>query len=218
MPILITLAVRNPTMFVMIVATLVFSISLHEYFHARCALLMGDSTAADAGHLTLNPFRQMGLISIVMLLLAGIAWGAVPVDPVRLRSRHSWGPLVTALAGPAANLLLALIAWCLFGWLAQIPATESNHLILSNALSLIVILGCYNIVLMLFNLIPAPGLDGWNVLCWLFPRITLKSSPSVLRQSTRQRQSTISATPSEISQIHCDQQPNPTTITKISTL
>ena len=120
MPIFLSLAKNNPTAFILIVVTLVFSISLHEYFHARCALWMGDSTAADAGHLTLNPFRQMGWISLVMLLVAGIAWGAVPVDPVRLRSRHSWGPLATALAGPAANLLLAVVAWCLFGFLAAL--------------------------------------------------------------------------------------------------
>lgn len=181
MPIFLSLAKSNPTMFVMIVATLVFSISLHEYFHARCALWMGDSTAADTGHLTLNPFRQMGWISLVMLLVAGIAWGAVPVDPVRLRSRHSWGPLATALAGPAANLLLAVIAWCLFGCMAAlVPVTESNRPILFNALSLLAVLGCYNIVLLLFNLIPAPGLDGWNVLCWLFPRI-VKVSSEVLK-------------------------------------
>jgi len=178
MQLFISLAKTNPTMFVMVVVTLVFSISLHEYFHARCALWMGDPTAADAGHLTLNPFRQMGWISLVMLLVAGIAWGSVPVDPVRLRSRHSWGPLVTALAGPAANLLLALIAWCLFGLLTLAP-TESNRLILSNALMLLATLGCYNIVLMLFNLIPAPGLDGWNVLCWLFPRIVTVSSEAL---------------------------------------
>ena len=176
MPIFLSLAKNNPTAFFLIAATLVFSISLHEYFHARCALWMGDPTAADAGHLTLNPLRQMGWISLVMLLVAGIAWGSVPVDPVRLRSRHSWGPLVTALAGPAANLLLAVIAWCLFGWLALMPYTESSRPILSNALSLVVVLGCYNIVLLLFNLIPAPGLDGWNVLCWFFPRIVRVSS------------------------------------------
>ena len=179
MPIFLSLAKNNPTAFVLIAATLVFSISLHEYFHARCALWMGDSTAADAGHLTLNPLRQMGWISLVMLLVAGIAWGSVPVNPTRLRSRHSWGPLVTALAGPAANLLLALIAWCLFGWLAQTPVTESNRSILSNALSLLAVMGCYNIVLMLFNLIPAPGLDGWNVLCALFPRIVTVSSEAL---------------------------------------
>ena len=179
MPIFLSLARNNFTAFILIAATLVFSISLHEYFHARCALWMGDSTAADAGHLTLNPLRQMGWISLVMLLVAGIAWGSVPVDPVRLRSRHSWGPLVTALAGPAANLLLAAVAWCLFGWLAQTPVTASNRLILSNALKLLAVLGCYNIVLMLFNLIPAPGLDGWNVLSWLFPRIARVSSEMI---------------------------------------
>ena len=86
---------------------------------------------------------------------------------------------MTALAGPAANLLLALIAWCLFGWLAQMPVTESNRPVLSNALSLLAVLGCYNIVLLLFNLIPAPGLDGWNVLCWLFPRIVRVSSEAL---------------------------------------
>ena len=52
-------------------------------------------------------------------------------------------------------------------------------MILSNALSLFAVMGCYNIVLMLFNLIPAPGLDGWNVLCSLFPRIVKVSSEAL---------------------------------------
>ena len=105
-----------PQEFFLIALIVVFSICLHEYCHARCALLMGDPTAADRGHLTLNPFRQMGLFSLVMFLVAGIAWGMVPVDPEKARSRYPWGPAAIALAGPAANFALALAGWLLFGF------------------------------------------------------------------------------------------------------
>ena len=60
------------------------SICLHEYFHAQVAFWCGDDTAAHYGHLTLNPLRQMGWISLVMFFILGIAWGMVPVDRRRL--------------------------------------------------------------------------------------------------------------------------------------
>ena len=171
-----------PQEFFLIALIVVFSICLHEYCHARCALMMGDPTAADRGHLTLNPFRQMGVFSLVMFLVAGIAWGMVPVDPQKARSRHSWGPAAIALAGPAANFALALIGWLAFGFFGSRMLRQGHDaqtLMMSNLLLLIFLLGVYNIILLIFNLIPAPGLDGWNVLCSLFPSIGKTSSETL---------------------------------------
>lgn len=81
----------DPVYFFMMSAIVIFSICFHEFSHARMALWMGDSTAADSGHLTLNPLKQMGVISLIMFLILGFAWGAVPVDPQKLRSRCRWG-------------------------------------------------------------------------------------------------------------------------------
>ena len=64
-------AFKDTRMFLMITLVVVFSICLHEFFHAWTALKFGDTTAADRGHLTLNPLRQMGPMSIIMFLLLG---------------------------------------------------------------------------------------------------------------------------------------------------
>ena len=62
--------------------------------------MLGDDTPLETGHLTLNPFRQMGLYSIFMLLFLGIAWGAVPINAGALRKRSKYGELFVTLAGP----------------------------------------------------------------------------------------------------------------------
>ncbi len=178
MGLFITRLWESPSEFFLISLVVIFSICLHEYCHAQCALWMGDSTAADQGHLTLNPLKQMGPVSIIMFLVAGIAWGAVPVNPARLRSRYSWGPLAVSLAGPAANLCLAFLGWCSFGLLAARRLAEEGSISLqeSNVLLLLLLLGVYNIILLIFNLLPAPGLDGWNALTHLFPKLQRTSS------------------------------------------
>ena len=168
----------EPQEFFLIVLVVVFSICLHEFCHAYAALLLGDSTAADRGHLTLNPLKQMGVFSIIMFLFLGIAWGAVPVDEQRLRARTSYGPLLVSLAGPFANFMLALIAYCLFGVLQVVSSGEPGPAMV-NLLLLLFLFGVYNIVLMLLNLIPAPGLDGWAVARVLFPRMADGSSETL---------------------------------------
>ena len=94
----------------------VFSVCLHEYAHARAALWQGDATAAEQGHLTLNPLKQMGPMSLIMLLIIGIAWGAVPVNPGRMRHRYS--DALVSFAGPATNLALFLVSSLLFAFSA----------------------------------------------------------------------------------------------------
>ncbi len=150
----------------MVCLIVVFSVCLHEYFHAQVAVLEGDFTLRD--HLTLNPLKQMGFMSLLMLALIGIAWGSVPVDRSLLRSR--WSMLKISLAGPLANLLLFLISWLLAGVL-NLPKfyRETSEYIM--ILEFIMLFGIYNFVLLAFNLIPAPGLDGWGILSEIFPKM-----------------------------------------------
>ena len=131
------------------------AICLHEYFHAQVALWCGDPTAALQGHLTLNPLKQMGLMSIIMFLFIGIAWGGVPVNPYNLTRR---GRVLTALAGPLMNFVLFLLAILSYPLLALF--TSAPKLLIQY----IFIAGIYNLILMIFNLLPVPGLDGWNIL------------------------------------------------------
>ena len=178
MNLFISLLWNAPQLFWYQVFVVVFSVCLHEYAHARTALFFGDDTAQQTGHLTLNPFKQMGILSIIMFMFLGIAWGAVPVDEQRLRAKTPFGPLLVSLAGPFANFMLALIAYCLFGVL-QVVGPEQPGSAMVNLLLLLFLFGVYNIVLMLLNLIPAPGLDGWAVARVLFPKLADGSSETL---------------------------------------
>lgn len=107
MNLFITQLFEDPQRFFIWLLVVIFSICCHEFMHAWAALKQGDPTAADEGHLTLNPMKQMGPFSLVMLAVCGIAWGRVPVRPWQMRHRHS--DALVSLAGPATNFGLFLI-------------------------------------------------------------------------------------------------------------
>lgn len=149
---------EKPEYFFYVVLAVGFSVCVHEYCHARVALALGDPTAAQLGHLTLNPLKQMGWFSIVMLLILGICWGAVPVNPHLVSPRRR---ALIALAGPLSNLGLFVFSLLLFA------GALAFHLPL--ALSFILILGMMNLVLFFINILPIPGFDGGAVLLAFFP-------------------------------------------------
>ncbi len=168
MNIFITYLFKNPEYFFGTALIVIFSICCHEFCHAWVAMKQGDPTAADHGHLTLNPLKQMGLTSLFMFLFVGLAWGSVPVDHSRLRHRFS-GALVS-FAGPCANLILFVIfsAALAGASLAGLHETVAIRWILQAAVT--------NAVLFLLNMIPIPGFDGWNIITGFFPRLGRTSS------------------------------------------
>ncbi len=154
----------SPWEYVAWVLIVMFSICVHEFAHAWAAVRLGDSTPAELGHLTLDPVRQMGGRSILMLLIFGLAWGAVPFTPRRL---GRGGRLVAALSGPAANLLLMALfavgaAALLRGW---------PNVRVDGAPWLLAYAARANATLALLNLMPLPGLDGWSALESLAPSV-----------------------------------------------
>ena len=136
-----------------------FSICFHEYAHAAIALRVGDDTAAREGHLTLNPLVQMGMRSLIILAVFGIAWGAVPVNLSTVRNRYHRAMI--SLAGPLSNLLLCLI----FSLLMVIAKTAGAD----KAVSFLFIGGAVNGMLFVFNMLPVPVLDGFAVLSTFHP-------------------------------------------------
>ncbi len=128
----------------------------------------GDDTAARAGHLTLNPIKQMGFFSLVMLAVIGICWGMVPVNPANFRRKAS--DLIVSLAGPLTNLALACvfiivcvglkIVYLLFESI-EISGFLSGIELIFNAFLYGSVM---NIVLFFFNILPIPGLDGWAII------------------------------------------------------
>ena len=142
------------------VIIIVFSICVHEFAHAAMAWRMGDDTAARQGHLTLNPLRQMGPRSLLMLALIGLAWGAVPVMPSRL---GRGGRALVSFAGPGSNALLCM----LFSGAAMAAHALTRGI--EGVVYVLLLASSANGVLFILNMLPVPGLDGWSVLGALVP-------------------------------------------------
>jgi Zn-dependent protease len=126
------------------------------------AMQLGDDTAYLLGHLTLNPMKQMGPTSLIMLLLLGVAWGSVPVSLRQLRTRA--GMALVSMAGPLSNLLLCLVFagfTTAFGAFLGGPDTPVAQLMWAGCAA--------NGVLFLFNMLPVPMLDGWSVFSLFIP-------------------------------------------------
>ena len=145
---------------------LILSIVVHEVSHGYAANYLGDPTARLAGRLSLNPIKHIDPIgSIIFPALTWFGGGfifgwakPVPVNPYNLRDQK-WGEALVALAGPASNILLAVI----FGLVLRIGVLDGGS---AGLLSFVVII---NLVLAIFNLIPIPPLDGSRVLFALLP-------------------------------------------------
>jgi len=153
-------------LFVLIAFALIFSLTFHEFGHAKMASLIGDDTAKRAGRLTLNPIPHIDPVGLLMVLLIGIGYAKpVPADPSKFRTR--WGTLMVAAAGPAMNLLLAIVTINLY----LIGVKMGWGLFNSDvAYFFFTYLALINMLLMLFNLLPIGPLDGSYILPYALPR------------------------------------------------
>ena len=149
------------------------AIPFHEAGHALAAWLLGDPTAKREGRISLNPFRHFDLVGTLCMIFAGVGWAKpVSTDPRNFKN-PKWGMALTALAGPAANLLLAylgMVAWkILYYW----APTTMITVFAARFLQYLVMM---DVGLAVFNLIPIPPLDGYHVLNDLVLRRSLYSS------------------------------------------
>lgn len=151
--------------YVMTVLVVMFSICVHECAHAWVAQREGDDTSMWLGHISLNPRVQMGWQSIIVLLLTGIAWGAVPYNARNFRK--PWSGALVAFAGPLANLILAFVfaafAMAARRWVHADPNVMVHFFAKAGVL---------NAMLFIFNMLPLPILDGWKVLSLFIPDMT----------------------------------------------
>jgi len=152
-------------------AILLFSIVFHEVAHGRVALWKGDTTARDAGRLTLNPLPHIDIFGTIlfplflMITRSPVLFGwakPVPVNPLRLKEIKKDMALVGA-SGPISNFLLAVIAGMAFRALA--PSLGGSSVVLRTLFFAVYI----NLVLAVFNLIPIPPLDGSRIIMGFLP-------------------------------------------------
>src|SRR3989338_10301100 len=153
--------------FIFYFLVIVPSAIIHEYAHGWVADMLGDPTARYAGRLTINPVPHIDLWgTILMPITLSVLTGGkflfayakpVPYNPYNLKNQK-WGPAMVAIAGPVANFLLAIAFAAVIRFLPP-----------SNFTAILSMIVYVNILLMVFNLVPIPPLDGSKVLYALLP-------------------------------------------------
>ncbi len=135
-------------------------ITLHELSHGLVAYRLGDTTAKDAGRLTLNPIRHLDPMGLLMMVVFHVGWAKpVPVDMRRFQNPKR-GMALTALAGPASNLVIAVVFLFLYGALYRPLSGGAAGEWLLETLQLTAVI---SVGLGVFNLLPFPPLDGSKI-------------------------------------------------------
>ena len=159
------------------------AIILHEVSHGYVAYMLGDPTAKNAGRLTLNPLAHVDIYGTIILpalmfLVAGFAIGyakPVPINPMLMRKTNpQTGMLLTGIAGPITNILLAIASAIVFRVLTlfDLPGI---------VFYMVGFFTLINLVLAFFNLIPLPPLDGSRVVQWFLKGEALRRYSSLER-------------------------------------
>ena len=161
---------------IFLIAILIFSVVLHEVSHGTMANYLGDPTAKNAGRLTLNPIYHLDLfgsviVPLFLILFAKLSGGGgiifgwakpVPINPYNFRDQK-YGEAKVAIAGPLANLALALVFGLGLRFLPLIFVSPALVLLFSYIVYI-------NIILAIFNLLPIPPLDGSHILFAFLPK------------------------------------------------
>lgn len=156
---------------------LLLALTVHEASHAWAASRLGDPTARMQGRLSLNPMVHIDPVGTVLLPLVAFALNAPIIGwakPVPVDFRYLQHPrrdfMWIALAGPASNVVLAVLASLLLRALPFMPVTVGTIAVVEPLLQFAYGFFRVNILLAMFNMIPVPPLDGSNVVAALLPR------------------------------------------------
>ena len=145
----------------------VFSLSIHEYAHAKVAFNNGDDTAKLMGRLSINPLRHFDMLGGICLLLFGFGWAKpVPVNPIKFKEYRK-GIFLVSIAGVLTNFIISFFSvgfCCLFYYFISICEIEFLYYICFFLYFLFSFLATINLSLCLFNLLPIYPLDGFNII------------------------------------------------------
>ena len=138
-------------------------ITLHELSHGFVAYKLGDTTAKDAGRLTLNPIKHLDIMGILMMVVFHFGWAKpVPVNMYRFKNPKR-GMAITAVAGPVMNVLITIVCLFLYGLLYR--SLGQDHFLMK----IIQITAVLSISFAIFNILPISPLDGSKVLFSVLP-------------------------------------------------
>lgn len=147
---------------------IIVGLSFHEFAHAWVSDKLGDPTPRRQGRVTINPLAHIDWFGFIALLLVGFGWGKpVQIDPSYYKNRRR-DEFLVAIAGVTMNLIIALVLsipakMMIKAYSSTVPSdlVYNIYLIIFYAISI-------NVVLMVFNLLPVPPLDGWSIITQIF--------------------------------------------------
>jgi len=154
---------------ILILPPILLALTFHEYMHGYIAYRLGDNTARDMGRLTFNPLAHLDPMGTLMIILVHFGWAKpVPVNPYNLRNPKK-DLMLISVAGPLANLTLALISGILLRMLRAGGLSFLSMSVQQPIYTMVFFSLQINIALAFFNLIPIPPLDGSKILRGLLP-------------------------------------------------
>ena len=152
----------------MILPGIIIGVTLHEAGHAYSSYWLGDPTPKAQGRLSLSPLAHMDPLGFVFLLIAGFGWGKpVEINPYYYKNKRR-DELIVSLAGVTVNLIIAVVFALITRALVNAYGYSSEKNFIYYAAMICTYVVLINLVLMVFNLIPCPPLDGWGIVTEIF--------------------------------------------------
>lgn len=152
----------------MLLPAIVIGLSFHEFAHGWASHLLGDPTPKLQGRLTLNPLKHFDLFGFIALMVAGFGWGIpVEIDP-RYYKHPRRDELIVSLAGVAMNFLIAVVFALILKVIFMFDYNFGSEGISAILIEIITYIIEINVVLMVFNLLPIPPLDGFGIITQIF--------------------------------------------------
>lgn len=158
--------------FIYTLPALLLSLSVHEYAHAWMAYKLGDISQKLRGRLTMDPTKHIDPFGFICIALLGVGWGKpVMVDDRNFKDRAK-GTMLTSLAGPVANILLALLLTVVLKVLIMVGVINlvATSKVVEILVSMLLLTIQFNVIFGIFNMIPLPPLDGSKVLFYFLPQ------------------------------------------------